>query len=216
MIRVVDLIKDYPIQGGGARRVLDHVSFAFGAGERIAVLGRNGAGKSTLVRIMGGIEPPTGGLIERGMTLSWPLGLHGGFQGSLTGVDNIRFIARIYDRPFAEVYDYVAAFSELGGYLREPVKTYSSGMRARLAFGISLAIDFDCYLIDEVIFVGDSKFHAKCRSELFEKRRDRALILVTHDAGIISEYCNSALVLHHGRAKQFYDPQLAIEIYGAL
>lgn len=215
MIRVVNITKDYPVQGGH-RRVLDCVNFDIHSGDRLAVLGRNGAGKSTLVRIIGGLENATAGSIERGLEISWPLGLNGGFQGSLTGLDNIRFIARIYARPFEEVRDYVDDFSELGRFLREPVKTYSSGMRARLAFGLSLAIDFDCYLIDEVIFVGDQRFHAKCRTELFERQSDRSLLLVSHDPGIIREYCNSALVLHRGRAKIFEDVDLALNIYGQL
>lgn len=214
-LEAVDIVKDYPVRGG-SRRVLDGVSFRLGAGERMAVLGRNGAGKSTLVRIVGGVEHPTAGRMVRGMTLSWPIALNGGFQGSLTGADNVRFVARVYGRPAAEVMAYVEEFSELGRYLREPVKTYSSGMRARLAFGLSLAIDFDCYLIDEVILVGDQRFHAKCRAALFEERRARAMLIVSHDPGVLREYCDSALVLHHGRAKRFGDVPLALDIYTAL
>jgi len=215
MIRVVDLVKEYPVHGG-RRRVLDCVSFEIGRGERIGVLGRNGAGKSTLVRIVGGVETPTSGRIERGMSMSWPLGLAGGFQGSLTGMDNIRFVARLYERPLDDVLAYVDDFSELGRFLREPVRTYSSGMRARLAFGLSLAIDFDCYLVDEVIFVGDQRFHAKCRHALFEQRADRAMMLVSHDAGILHEYCNAAMVLHRGRTKTFMDIGVALDIYASL
>jgi capsular polysaccharide transport system ATP-binding protein len=215
MIRVLDIVKDYPVHGG-SRRVLDRISFDLAPGERLAVLGRNGAGKSTLVRIMGGVEDPTTGVIERGMSISWPLGLNGGFQGSLSGLDNVRFVSRIYNRPFAEVRDYVEYFSELGRFLYEPVKTYSSGMRARLAFGLSLAIDFDCYLIDEVILVGDQRFQARCHSELFDRRADRAMFIVSHDANILRQYCNSAMVLHRGRAKRFDDVQLALDVYAAL
>lgn len=215
MIRAIDIVKDYPVKGG-ARRVLDHVSFEIGPGERLGVLGRNGAGKSTLVRVLGGVEKPTSGRIERDMSLSWPLALHGGFHGSLSGMDNVKFVARLYDRPIDEVLAFVEEFSELGRFLREPVKTYSSGMRARLAFGLSLAIDFDCYLIDEVIFVGDARFHEKCRRELFERRADRAMILVTHDPNILAGYCNGALVLHRGRSKLFLDMQVALEVYASL
>lgn len=215
MIRVVDLVKEYS-HGHGTKRVLDGVNFEVRKGERLAVLGRNGAGKSTLVRLLGGLEYPTSGKIHCDMTLSWPLGLNGGFQGSLTGIDNMKFIARLYNRPYREVFDYVEYFSELGAYLAQPVKTYSSGMRARLAFGLSLAIDFDCYLIDEVIFVGDQRFHRKCKEEIFEKRADRALLLVSHDAAILNDYCNGALVLHQGRSKFFQDISLALDIYNNL
>ena len=215
MIRGVSIVKEYHTPGG-PQRVLDGVSFEVRPGERLAVLGRNGAGKSTLVRIVGGVERPTSGRVDRWMSLSWPLGLAGGFQGSLTGYDNINFIARVYDKPVEEVRDFVEDFSELGRQLNEPVKSYSSGMRARLAFGLSLAIDFGCYLIDEVIFVGDQSFHRRCRYEIFEKNPDRALLLVSHDLGIVNEYCNGALVLHRGRAKTFFDVPLAIDIYRGL
>lgn len=215
MIRVQNLVKDYHVMGG-FKRVLDNVNFEVRPGERVAVLGRNGAGKSTLVRIIGGVEHATSGVIERTMTMSWPLGLSGGLQGSLTGVDTIKFIARIYDKPIRELREFVEDFSELGSYLRAPIKTYSSGMRARLGFGLSLGIDFDCYLVDEVIFVGDARFHKRCRYEIFERRPDRSLLLVSHDAAILNEYCNGAVVLHRGRSKSFYDVQLAIDIYNGL
>lgn len=215
MIRGTSIVKEYHVPGG-TRRVLDDVSFEVRQGERLAVLGRNGAGKSTLVRIVGGVERPTSGRVDRYMTMSWPLGLAGGFQGSLTGHDNINFIARVYDKPVDDIRDFVEDFSELGSQLKAPVRSYSSGMRARLAFGLSLAIDFDCYLIDEVIFVGDQSFHRRCRYEIFEKRPDRALLLVSHDLGIVNEYCNGALVLHRGRAKTFFDVPLAIDIYNGL
>ena len=215
MIRATSIVKEYRV-GHSTKRVLDNVSFEVRSGERLGILGRNGAGKSTLVRIVGGVEYPTSGRIDRTMTQSWPLGLAGGFAGSLTGYDNVKFIARLYDRPLDEVRSFVEDFSELGAHLRAPVKHYSSGMRARLAFGLSLAIDFDCYLIDEVIMVGDQRFHRRCRYEIFEKRPDRALLLVSHDAGIVNEYCNSALVLHNGRSKVFLDVPLAVDIYNGL
>lgn len=215
MLRVSNVVKEYET-GSSVIRVLDGISFEVGKGERFAVMGKNGAGKSTLVRLIGGVEPPTSGDITFEMSLSWPLGLTGGFQGSLTGTDNCRFIARLYDKPVDHVLDYVEWFSELGTFMHEPIKTYSSGMRARLAFGLSLAIDFDCYLIDEVIFVGDQSFHRKCQSEIFEKRADRSLLLVTHDFGIINEYCNAAMVLHRGKGKVFDDINLAMGIYANL
>ena len=217
MITVTEVCKDYPAeQGGGYHRVLSDVSFQVMPGEKLAVLGRNGAGKSTLIRLLAGIEMPTSGHIERSMSLSWPVGLTGGFAGNMTGNDNIRFICRIYNRPFDEIRDFVEDFAQLGKYLSEPIKTYSAGMRARLNFALSIAFDFDCYLIDEVIAVGDFRFQQRSHEELFEKRGDRALILALHAPETLRKFCTRALVLHRGRAKMFDDLDLAIDIYNDL
>jgi capsular polysaccharide transport system ATP-binding protein len=134
----------------------------------------------------------------------------------MTGNDNIRFMARVYNRPFEEVYEYVEDFAQLGKFLSEPVKTYSSGMRARLNFALSLAIDFDCYLIDEVIAVGDQRFQQRSHYELFERRADRSLVLVSHSPDVLRQYCSRALVLHRGRGKMFDDLDLALDIYNDL
>lgn len=214
-IRMIDVTKIYDTEIG-PRRVLDGITFAVGRGEKIAVLGRNGAGKSTLVKILGGVELPTTGQIECGLRMSWPLGFHGGLEGSMSGLDNIRFIARIYGAPIQRTIDYVDDFAELGKQLYVPVKHYSSGMRARLAFALTLAIDFECFLIDEVIAVGDHRFHRKCHEQLFEKRKHCAMVLISHDAGIIRDYCNKALVLKSGRGKIFDDLELALSIYSTL
>jgi len=154
MIICRDICKIYT-HGSSRKQVLSNVNLVVEKGERVALLGRNGAGKSTLIKLIGGVEMPTSGKIIRHMTLSWPLGFGGGFQGSLTGYDNARFIARIYQRDYPSVRAFVEDFTELGQQLKMPVKTYSSGMRARLAFALSLAIEFDCYMIDEIILVGD-------------------------------------------------------------
>jgi capsular polysaccharide transport system ATP-binding protein len=215
MLAAFGLTKDYHVEGR-VHRVLSGVSFSLAPGEKIAVLGRNGAGKSTLIRLLGRVELPTRGRIEQTMSVSWPIGLTGGFQGSLTGNDNMRFIARVYNRPFAAIKDYVEDFAELGKYLSEPVKTYSSGMRARLAFALSLAIDFDCYLIDEVIAVGDQRFQRRSHEELFEKRADRSLILAAHQSDVVKAYCSRALLMHRGRGKLFSDLDLALDIYESL
>jgi capsular polysaccharide transport system ATP-binding protein len=215
MIKVTEVCKDYPSELGGYRRVLNEVSFDLMRGEKIAVLGRNGAGKSTLIRLLGGLELPTSGSIERSMSISWPVAMAGGIHAGLTGNDNIRFIARVYGKPFQELRDYVDDIARLGKFLSEPVKTYSSGMAARLNFALSLSVDFDCYLIDEVIAVGDQSFQLRCHEELFDKRADRALILASHIPGIINSYCSRALVMHRGRAKMFDDLSLALEIYNA-
>jgi capsular polysaccharide transport system ATP-binding protein len=197
MIRLTGINKSYPTRSG-AVRVLRDVDLTVHSGERVGILGRNGAGKSTLIRLVSGAELPTSGHVERGMSVSWPLAFGGAFQGSLTGLDNLRFICRIYDVEPEDKIPFVEEFSELGLYLREPVKSYSSGMRARLAFAISMVIEFDCFLIDEIIAVGDARFHAKCHLELFERRGERAMIIVSHDPGYIREHCTRAAVLVAG------------------
>jgi capsular polysaccharide transport system ATP-binding protein len=215
MIRCEDVSKSYPM-GHGRKQVLKGLNLSFPMGKKVGLLGRNGAGKTTLIKLLGGVELPTSGKITRHMSVSWPLGFGGGFQGSLTGYDNARFISRIYGRDYAEIKDYVEDFSELGRQLQMPVKTYSSGMRARLAFALSLVIEFDCYLIDEVILVGDQSFHRKCHYELFEKRADRALILASHSAELIREFCDSAMVLEDGKGTIHSDVNEALAIYDAL
>ncbi len=197
MIRLDGITKTYDTRSGPVQ-VLRNVNLTIGFGERVGILGGNGAGKSTLIRLISGAEFPTAGVIERGMSVSWPLAFGGAFQGSLTGYDNLRFICRIYGVEPAEKLEFVEQFSELGIYLREPVKTYSSGMRARLAFAISMVIEFDCFLIDEIIAVGDTRFHQKCNYELFDRRNDRAMIIVSHDVGYIKEHCTRAAVLVNG------------------
>jgi capsular polysaccharide transport system ATP-binding protein len=217
MITVAGVCKDYHSETRRTyHRVLTNVSFALHRGEKIAVLGRNGAGKSTLIRLVAGVELPTTGSIERTMTVSWPVGLTGGVAGSMTGNDNIRLICRLYDKPFKPMRDFVEDFAELGKYLGEPVLTYSSGMRGRLNFALSIAVDFDCYLIDEIIAVGDQRFQRRSQEELFDKRADRSLILASHVPHIIKQYCSRALVLHRGRGKMFDDLDLALDIYDGL
>lgn len=215
IVGVFDLTKEYEVNGQ-MRRVLDGVTFKIGRGEKIAVLGHNGAGKSTLVRMIAGIEEPTSGKVVRNMSMSWPIALSGGFGGSMTGFDCMRFLSRIYDKPFNEILDLVEDFSELGRYLRMPLRTYSSGMRARLAFGMSLAIDFDCYLIDEVLAVGDKRFQLRSFEELFVKRKDRSMIIVGHNLNMIGDLCKSALVLKNGRGRVFDDIETAFRIYSTL
>lgn len=215
MIICRDISKSYK-HGGNRKRVLDGVDLVIERGERVALLGRNGAGKSTLIKLIGGVELPSSGKITRTMSVSWPLGFAGGFQGSLTGYDNARFIARIYRRDYAHVRDFVEEFTELGQQLKMPVKTYSSGMRARLAFALSLAIEFDCYLIDEIILVGDQSFQRKCHTELLEKRSDRTMIIASHSTDFIRHFCNKAIIIHDGAATSYTDVGLAVDTYSAL
>jgi capsular polysaccharide transport system ATP-binding protein len=199
----------------GPRTVLEGINLRIAKGEKIGILGRNGAGKSTLIRMISGAELPTRGHIHRGISISWPLAFGGAFQGSLSGLDNVRFICRVYDAPIAPAIAFVEEFSELGAYLREPVKKYSSGMRARLAFAVSMAVEFDCFLIDEIVAVGDSRFHQKCHTELFEKRSDRAMIIVSHSADYIRTHCQHAAVLVEGKLHSFDHVEEAFAFYEA-
>lgn len=197
----------------GAKPVFSNLNFTLERQGRLGLLGRNGQGKSTLIKILGGVLPSTEGRVHWSMSSSWPIGFGGGFQGSLSGIDNIRFITRIYNRRYEDVFERVEGFAEIGSALSRPVKHYSSGMRARLAFGLSLAIEFDCYLIDELVSVGDSRFQRKCNEELFERRADRAFLIASHDMSMIANYCDRALVIEGGRARLFDDVQEAIDIY---
>jgi capsular polysaccharide transport system ATP-binding protein len=215
MISCENLSKRYPM-GSGHKQVFKDLNLRISPGERIGLLGRNGAGKTTLIKLIGGVEMPTSGKVRRGMSVSWPLGFGGGFQGSLTGYDNARFIARIYGMEYDEIRDFVEEFSQLGAQLKMPVKTYSSGMKARLAFALSLTIEFACYLIDEVIVVGDADFQRKCHNELFDKRGDRALVVASHSPDLIRQFCNRALILHEGSGRMYSDVNEALEVYSVL
>jgi capsular polysaccharide transport system ATP-binding protein len=212
MIEIDNIGKEYPTRSGMIT-VLDQVNLTILPGERVGVLGRNGAGKSTLVRLISGAEQPTTGEVRRNMSVSWPLAFGGAFQSGLSGLDNLRFICRIYGRAPEGAIEFVQEFSELGLYLREPVRSYSSGMRARLAFAISMVVEFDCFLIDEIIAVGDFRFHEKCVVELFEKRSERAMIIVSHDAGYIREHCHRASVLLNGKLLNFENLDDAFSVY---
>jgi capsular polysaccharide transport system ATP-binding protein len=212
MIICNNLTKAYS-HGGNRKQVLKGLDLVINPGERIALLGRNGAGKSTLIKLLGGVEYPTSGHIKRNMSVSWPLGFAGGFQGSLTGYDNARFIARIYQRDYSDIKLFIEDFTELGRQLRMPVKTYSSGMRARLAFALSLAIEFDCYLIDEIILVGDQNFQRKCDIEFFEKRSDRTMVIASHSLEFIQNFCTKAILIHQGNATIYDDINVAVDDY---
>lgn len=214
-LEVVNLGKTYAHTPGN-KALFKGLTFTVGRSDRLAVLGRNGQGKSTLIKILGGALGATEGSIDWKMSNSWPIGFTGGFQGSLSGLDNIRFLARLYQRDFPEMLARVDGFAELGVKLAQPVKHYSSGMRARLAFGLSLAIEFDCYLIDELVSVGDARFQRKCFEELFERRRERAFIMASHDMRMIEKHCERVLIIESGRVKMFDDVREAIDIYSWL
>ena len=193
-VTAVDLVQEFDT-GQGVNRVLDGISFRVGEGERLAVLGRNGAGKSTLIKLLAGLRRPTSGHIHRGLRMSWPLALAGGFAGEMTGYDNLRFIARIYGAPLDQTYDFVMDFSELGRQIHEPVRHYSDGMRMRLGFALSLAIDFECLLIDEVLMVGDQRFQQKCMHALFDARGHCSMILAIHSMEVVRRLSRVSAVL---------------------
>jgi len=205
--------KAYPRPDGGKKIILESFTATFPPGINIGILGRNGAGKSTMMRMISGSEMPDSGRILREGRISWPLGFNGGVHGKLTGAQNTRFIADIYGKPRNKVLDFVTEFSELGPYLDMPVKTYSAGMKARLAFGICMAIEFEYFLIDEVIAVGDSTFKKKCK-EVFEQRRENAsLLLVSHSAGLLRSFCDIGGVMHNGQLTFFNDIEEAIQVH---
>jgi capsular polysaccharide transport system ATP-binding protein len=212
MIRIENVSKTY-LTRKGSRKVLDNVNLQLERGRNVGILGRNGAGKSTLIRLLSGAEKPTTGRIHRGMSVSWPLAFGGAFQTHLTGLDNLKFVCRVYGVDHRPLIPFVEEFTELGDYFQEPVSHYSTGMVTRLAFALSMAIEFDCFLIDETMVVGDKRFHDRCHDELFRKRRDRAFILVSHDANVIKLYCERACVLLDGRLYEFDSVDAAYEFY---
>ncbi len=200
----------------GRKIVLDNVNATFDAGHNFGILGVNGAGKSTLIRLLAGSEAPDRGVVRRYARVSFPLGFGGTFHGALSGHENVAFIARIYGARIRCAIDYVEAFSELGEYFEMPVNNYSAGMRARLAFATCLAIDFDVYLIDEVTEIGDQRFRRKC-AEAFRERMLRSdIILVTHNAQTIRQYCDRGAVLADGQLALYDDVGTALGQYHRL
>ena len=198
-------------QLGGHRKVIcDNLNLTFEDRTSIALLGRNGAGKSTLLKMIAGTIEPTSGEILSDGTISWPVGFAGSFHGELTGAQNARFVARIYGVDTEEMIDFVEDFAGLGQHFRLPFRTYSSGMKSRLAFGVSMAIPFDTYLVDEVTAVGDQSFREKS-SALFKARMQNAgAFVVSHSMGMVRDLCQAGLVLEDGQARYFDDIEEAI------
>lgn len=211
-IHFVDVAKAYHTQIG--RRVILHpTTLSVPTDRNVALLGRNGAGKSTMVRLIAGVEMPDQGHILRTSVVSWPLSFSGGLHPSLTGRQNCDFVARIHGQPPERIFESVAEFSELGPYMDLELRKYSSGMRARLAFGISLSLDFDCYLIDESLSTGDKWFRQKCL-DAFDARRDRSgMLFVSHNPRQVRQYCDMALVLVNGWLVPFEDLDEAVDFY---
>ncbi|WP_449473773.1 ATP-binding cassette domain-containing protein [Sphingobium chungangianum] len=212
MIEFHNVHKEYHTRRG-VNHVLRGTDISVASGEKVGILGRNGAGKSTTIRLLSGSELPTSGTIRRTMSVSWPLAFGGAFQAALTGRDNAKCISRIYGRKIEDTIDFVRDFAELGAYFDEPVRHYSSGMAARLAFAISMSIEFECFLIDEIVHVGDHRFHEKCQIELFEKRADRSLVIVSHNEDFVRDHCDRAYVLHEGKLLSFKHVDEAIDFH---
>jgi capsular polysaccharide transport system ATP-binding protein len=212
VIKLENISKHYETRHG-EKTVLRDINLQINRGEKVGIVGRNGAGKSTLVRILGGISLPDAGRVHRHMSVSWPIGFDSGVQGSMTGLDNVKFISAIYGVDVDESLALVLDFSNLGSYINEPVNTYSSGMKARLGFALSLAIDFDCMLIDEGFAVGDQRFKDRGHEELLVKRKERAMVLISHEPGMIREICETIYVLLDGQLHHFTNPEDAYLFY---
>jgi capsular polysaccharide transport system ATP-binding protein len=214
MIKVSNLTKSFNYQGKKTTIFRD-LNFTINSGESIAVLGANGAGKSTLLRILGGIDLPDSGNVQTDATVSWPVGLVGGFQGSLTGRENVTFVSRIYcDKKYIpDKVRYVEDFAELGVYFDRPFKTYSSGMRSRVTFGLSMAFDFDVYLIDEITAAGDQRFREKSKKILLERRKKSDFIMVDHNLWGLQLHCDRAFILDGGSIEEFSSIDQAVSIH---
>lgn len=196
MIKIENLTKSYRTPTG-RHYVFKDLNLEIPSGKSVAFIGRNGAGKSTLLRMIGGIDRPDSGKIITNKTISWPVGLAGGFQGSLTGRENVKFVARLYAKQeeLKEKIEFVEEFAELGKYFDMPIKTYSSGMRSRLGFGLSMAFKFDYYIVDEVTAVGDARFKEKCAQLFKERHKESSFLMVSHSLNSLKEFCDVALFI---------------------
>lgn len=212
MIEIRNISKSYRTASGW-NRVLNDISVTFPTGRSVGILGLNGAGKSTLLRLIGGVEPPDQGEIYRDVRLSWPIGFSGGFLPHSTGRDNTRFIARIYNADIYQVEQFVADFAELGEYYDMQYYTYSSGMKARLAFAISMAIEFECYLVDEITAVGDKRFRDKYQDIFMERKARSTVIMVSHQASTIKNYCDMSAVLFNNKIELFATVEEGMQDY---
>ncbi|HWA89875.1 MAG TPA: ABC transporter ATP-binding protein [Rhizomicrobium sp.] len=204
--------KSFPTSGE-PHLVLDGIDFTLMRGERIGICGLNGAGKTTLINIIAGALGPDRGEVVRHSRMSWPLGYSGGFHAAMTGLENVRFIARIYGRDVEQAAEFAQDFAELGKFFEMPMRTYSSGMRSRLAFAVSMAVDFELYLIDEVMSAGDLRFHEKCRQAIQDRRGRADFVIVSHSLGSIEENCNRFALLHKGKLTTYDDFKTAQEAY---
>lgn len=199
----------------GRHYLFKDLSFVIEDGQSVGLLGKNGAGKSTLLRIICGLDRPDSGEVITNSTISWPVGVAGGFQGSLTGRQNVTFVCRLYSsgQYIDEKIRFVQEFADLGKYFDMPVKSYSSGMKARLTFGLSLAFDFDYYMLDEVSAVGDASFRQRSEEILNARRSQAGFLMVSHNLADIEKNCDIGIVLMNQRAQVFGDAKQAVEVY---
>lgn len=210
---ILDNVTKYYKTAAHRRYILRDQSLHFSAGRSYGLLGVNGAGKSTTMRLISGAELPNKGQVHRRVRVSWPLGFANGLNNQLSGKENLKFVARAYGEDFHRVLRFVAEFAEIGSYLNEPLRTYSSGMMARFAFGLSMAIEFDCYLVDEITAVGDSNFQRRCREAFRERRENSDVIIISHDMDTIKDYCDVAIVLIDGQMVEFPNVEEGIATY---
>lgn len=215
MIRFENLTKSFWVTGE-RKIVIDNLNATLPTGSSLALMGRNGAGKSTLLEIIAGIQRPDSGRVVSDGTISWPVGFGGSFHKDLTGAQNVRFIARVYGIDTHELAEFVRDFAEIGKHFYMPVRSYSSGMKSRLAFGTSMGIKFDTYLVDEVTAVGDAIFRRKSSAVFRERMKDSSAILVNHSMGQLREFCDSGIVLENGKLQYFEDLEEAIDVHQAL
>jgi len=215
MLALENVWKSYPPHGR-ERWVLRGLNLVVERGAGVGILGRNGAGKSMLVRLLSGVELPTHGTVRRDMSVSWPLGGAQGTQGSLTGSDNVRFIARIYGLPVERTVSWVRDFVDIGPYFEMPISTYSGGMRSRLVLTLSLLVDFDCYLIDEGLATGDVNFSERFGREIQARLSRSSLIMVLHSPELVRRMCNRAAILDKGELTQYRNVDEALARYKRL
>ncbi|HGE4082694.1 TPA: ABC transporter ATP-binding protein [Escherichia coli] len=206
MIKIENLTKSYRTPTG-RHYVFKDLNIEIPSGKSVAFIGRNGAGKSTLLRMIGGIDRPDSGKIITNKTISWPVGLAGGFQVSLTGRENVKFVARLYAKQeeLKEKIEFVEEFAELGKYFDMPIKTYSSGMRSRLGFGLSMAFKFDYYIVDEVTAVGDARFKEKCAQLFKERHKESSFLMVSHSLNSLKEFCDVAIYISDRKYVSYFD-----------
>lgn len=212
MIRLIDLTKTY-YSNGVRTTVAAGINLTIPTGSSVALLGRNGAGKSSLLRMIAGTMRPTSGRIDVEGTVSWPVGFAGSFHGDLSGVQNVRFVARIYGIDTDQLTSFVEEFAELGDHFHLPFRTYSSGMKARLGFAVSMGIAFDTYLIDEVTSVGDASFREKSEVFLHDRLKTSGAIVVSHNLGLLKRMCTAGIIVENGRAVWFDDIDEAISVH---